>query len=164
MPKTKAPEPQRGDKCRFIKGVYKGMTGWIDNSYPKDSAAISIRVIINRDQDPSEDKDPHNRACVRKTSTIMDTGEPTTLHGIVLQDVKVAEALAELGRVIAMCGVEVADTKLIQDIVEGSLSIIVLQCALHQDKGEKARYSRTALKVYQLKKSVAKKRRGMLLL
>lgn len=156
MPSSKAknkPKPTRGEPIRFTKGTYAGQTGWVNTALPETTS--SVYVIINEKQ--GVDQDHGMGACVRKTSVAPIGGDPKSIEEFVVkEDPNVAYHLAKLAQALAECGV--ASSPELLEIVKKHIDIA---CIVQLNKGKKAKYSETALRVSGIRSEKSKKDHAM---
>jgi len=152
--KTKKPvNPVRGDRIIFLKGEYEGEKGWTNKA--KSPTSLSVFVIVDGGQNSKDDIEW--ATCVRKTLVMLYT-EPTCAEELVIQeDPKASYHLTGFAQAIAECGMTATPELLL--LVKHHIETA---CVVQLEKGKKAKYSETALRVIHLKEKQAErpKRRG----
>ena len=103
MPRRRTKEkkpPVKGDEIRFIRGTYKGCTGWMDTANKLKSKSKMVWVVVD-----DEDEEVHSR--VWRTSIRESFQAPATwAEAVVQQHPDIESAVIEVARLFASCSIE----------------------------------------------------------
>ena len=142
MPRsTRKVAPVRGQRVRFIGGVYKGKEGWRNTA--RESTNHSMFVIIDEDQAADKDADFATRVKKDNVAIRSNVTPQTWEHYLVQEDLKVAHNIAKMAQSMAEAGVKEASADLLLIIKV----CIDMACEEQAKKGDTAKYSATALKI-----------------
>jgi hypothetical protein len=106
MPRKEKKQPTKGNEIRFIRGTYKGCTGWLDTANKSKKKSKTIWVVVNDEEDDEYNEEIHTK--VWRTSIREKPKAPTTwAEAAVQQHPEIEDALLEVARLFATC--EIAD-------------------------------------------------------
>jgi len=149
--KKKSVTPARGERIRFVRGVYAGERGWINSAKsPTDSY---VHVVLDCKQEAKDDAD--YATCVKKNSIMRDAHPKNAEQYVVQEDPKVAFHLGKFCEALAEAGF--ADAGATDEMLAVVGAYINLACQLQTQKGRKAKYSDVAWQVKELLKSKKKR-------
>ena len=102
MPRRRTKEkkpPVKGDEIRFIRGTYKGCTGWVDTANKLKRKSKMVWVVVD-----DEDEEVHSR--VWRTSIRESFQAPATwAEAVVQQHPDIESAVIEVARLFASCSI-----------------------------------------------------------
>jgi hypothetical protein len=93
--------PIKGEEIRFIRGTYKGLTGWSDTANKSKKKSKMIWVVV---KDEDYDEEIHTK--VWRTSIREMQKVPTTwAQAAVQQHQEIEDAVIEVARLFASCSI-----------------------------------------------------------
>jgi len=109
-------DEDKGREIRFCHGEYHGKYGWIDNSYPEDSCATQIHVIVfiktvNSRRLGNVDKGYYTR--VEKGNIESIRRASCYDEAVLFQDQKTEKSITNLARRLATMGISTRNTIMI---------------------------------------------------